>query len=401
MEYSLKLALRSATAKVLSVHALHSAEASVQFEKDNVGGVVLDSWVYTPALPEDNSVQQIAAHGGRFRIADPSQGALFTCGAIRLHPDEHGDEYSQRNRPGGAMQLEFLHIRLCTGQSFPMERGQIGKHSVPDGYQSIKVHNEDDNDPHGFYHEYIVNKESRVWPDFIVNCVYDPEEDRRGMAPGVGAKVANWRIHCYQDMFGKTMEQLEAQRRKVEERKQTIATQLSAIDETMNDVTANHKHVQDKIYSMVQKAVQMLDNRTQAKLNLLQSDDVELRRQLQAFEWMDSFFTYQKALLERGMVDPVEFLQSVQQHCLVVEDAPCEIVDSYNTIHADTRVTGDITVLIDETHHQPRVAQYPYNPNHHHNTPPRPRPPGPVSTPAMTGFVPSRTPFTNTTPFSG
>ena len=345
MEYQLKLSLRSASARVLSVHALHPPEQNIEFEKRNVGSVVLDSWVYTPALPEDNTVQQIANHGGRFRIGDPSKGAQFSSGAIRLHADEHGDEYAQRNRPPGSMQLEFLHLRLCTGQSFLMERENIGKHTVPQGYDSIKIHTPGtDGDPHNFYQEYIVNQEARVWPDFVVNCIYDPEDDRRGLA-GVNTKVANWRIHCYQEMFGRTMDELEHQKKVVEERKGTIAQQLHQIDAKMNLVSQNHAHAQDKIYAVVQQVVQILHQRTQAKLNLLQSDDVELRRQMESFEWMESFLSYQKTLLETGLLDPVEFLQNAQQHKLTVEEAPCEIVDSYNKVNADLKVVGDLTVL--------------------------------------------------------
>eukprot|EP01063_Lacrimia_lanifica_P026186 TRINITY_DN3487_c0_g1_i1.p1 TRINITY_DN3487_c0_g1~~TRINITY_DN3487_c0_g1_i1.p1 ORF type:complete len:431 (+),score=147.25 TRINITY_DN3487_c0_g1_i1:77-1369(+) len=359
VEYSLKLALRSVTMKVLSVHALHTPEQNIQFEKDNVGGVVLDSWVYSAALPEDNSVAQIAAHNGRFRIGDPSKGALFSCGGVRLHADEFGDEYTQRNRPAGSMQLEFLHLRLSTGQSFVMERDQIGKHPVPDGYNSIKVHNDaDPSDTNNFYHEYIINDEQRIWPDFVVNCVYDPEEDRRGLA-GIQTKVANWRIQCYQDAFGRMMEDLEQQKRAVEERRRTITSQLTAIDDKITQVTNNHAHAQDKIYAVIQQVAQALHTRTQAKLNLLQSDDVELRRQLQSFEWMDSFLAYQKHLLEKGLLDPVEFLENARQHRLVVDEAPCEIVDSYNQVSADMKVVGNLTVLVDEHHQPPAAPQLP------------------------------------------
>ncbi|KAJ9455930.1 hypothetical protein DIPPA_22721 [Diplonema papillatum] len=353
MDYGLKLALRSATVKVLSVHALHTTDDNIKFERERLGSVVVDSWVYTPALPEDNTISMIASHGGRFRIGDPSKGALFSSGAVRLHADESGDEYSQRNRPPGAMQLEFLHLRLATGQSFVMERDQIGKYPVPEGYHSIKVHR--DNDGGDFYHEYIINDEARIWPDFVVNCIYDPEEDRRGLA-GLHNKVASWRIHCYQDLFGHTADDLETQKRRIEDRKRTIVTQLHAIDQKMTQVTENHAHAQDKIYNVVQQVVQMLHNRTQAKLNLLQSDDVELRRQMQYFDWLDSFVNYQKSLLERGVLDPVEFLQNTSQHKLVVNEAPCEIVDSYSQVTADLKVVGNLTILVDDAR-QPTLMQ--------------------------------------------
>ena len=351
MDYSLKLALRSVTVKILSVHALHHPDENIKFERDNIGSTILDSWVYTPALPEDNTIEQISSHGGRFRITDPTRGALFTSGGIRLHLNEHGDEYNQRGRPGGAMQLELLHLRLSAGQSFVMEKNHIGKYPVPEGYHSIKIHNESKTDPNDYFNEYIINDETKVWPDFVVNCVYDPEEDRRGLG-AVSNKVASWRTHCYQDAFAHTFAALENQKRQLADRRQTILNQLSAIDERMNQVTQNHAHAQDKIYKAVQQVVQVLHNRTQAKLNLLQSDDSELRRQLEYFDWVESFLNYQQTMFEKTFLDPVEFLQNAQQHKLVVEDAPCEIVDSYNTVTADMKVVGNLTILVDGDKHQ-------------------------------------------------
>eukprot|EP01062_Namystynia_karyoxenos_P005216 TRINITY_DN11835_c0_g1_i1.p1 TRINITY_DN11835_c0_g1~~TRINITY_DN11835_c0_g1_i1.p1 ORF type:complete len:498 (+),score=143.77 TRINITY_DN11835_c0_g1_i1:88-1494(+) len=347
VEYLLKLALRSAAVRVLSVHALRSAEDNVRFEREHEGEVVLDSWCSTATLPADNSVPQIVAHGGRFRIADATKGVLFPSGCLRLTPGDRGDD--PRNRPGGAMQLEFLHLRLATARSFVMEREQVAEHPVPEGYDSVKLQRdgEDEAGPDGYYHEYVLTDEGRIWPAFVVNCVYDPDDDRRGLA-GMHHRVASWRVHCYQDAYSNSMDDLERERRIVEERRRTIVRQLQAIDERMQLVTRNHAHAQDEIYHVVQQVVQLLHSRTQNKLNLLLSDDAELRRQLQYFDFLDSFLGYQKGLLERSLLDPVDFLQNVQRHRDAIADAPSEIVDSYQAVQADIKVVGNLTVQIDD-----------------------------------------------------
>eukprot|EP00756_Hemistasia_phaeocysticola_P041035 Hpha_TRINITY_DN16896_c0_g10::TRINITY_DN16896_c0_g10_i1::g.149225::m.149225 len=380
VEYLLKLALRSAAVRVLSVHALHSAEDNVRFEREHERDVVLDSWCSTASLPEDNTVSQLAGRGGRFRIADSERGVLFPSGAVRLYAGDEG-----HGRPSGAMQLEFLHLRLASGRAFVMERGQVSEQPIPEGYESVKVHGEGEDG--SYYHEYILSEESRIWPSFVVNCVYDPEDDRRGLA-GMHHRVASWRVHCYQEAYGRSMDDLEKEHRLVEERRKVIVRQLQNIDERMQLVTRNHAHAQDEIYQVVQQVVQLLHSRTQAKLNLLLSDDAELRRQLQYFDWLDAFLQYQKGLLERSLLDPVEFLQNVQRHRDAVADAPSEIVDSYKNVHADIKVVGNLTVQIDSSAaaqqqgQRPRIAgpeslpsqlgpnssSYPWNP------PPHPQP---------------------------
>ncbi len=52
----------------------------------------------------------------------------------------------------------------------------------------------------------------------------------------------------------------------------------------------------------------------QQKLNLLLSDEAELRRRLQYYEWLDEFLRY-----EKEVVDPVEFLASCRHHIALLK----------------------------------------------------------------------------------
>jgi hypothetical protein len=419
ISYLLKASLASLTVRVISIHAVNSPQQDAMFEANHVGVTVLDSWVNGRDLPEQNTVHNIVSHGGRFRITDSDKGAIFTVGTVAL------DDLAAAPGP---QQYEFVHCRIASGRSFVVDPAQVGMHGIPAGYDSIVIHKDLDPDPAKYFHEYIINDESRVYPDFVVNFVFDVHADRMKTVPNCEACDARAAvvycmqdnaklceqcdrdmhsksriyerhnrvllnemqttigltmcrehtsmpvqffdpvahtpvcIHCkmsgshstgenathtllpIQDAYQRSMEDLERERLIIEERRKTIYAQVSSIDRRMQSVNQNHEQCQDQIYEIVQRVVQVLHEETQSKLSALLSDECELRRQLEYYNWMEAFLNYQKSC-----VNPVDFLQVFRSHSSLLATAPSEIVDSAANVRPDIRVLGRLEVVIDDT----------------------------------------------------
>lgn len=196
--YSIRASLQSLTVKILSIHAINSPQQDAMFEANHVGVTVLDSWVNSVDLPEQNSIHNIISHGGRFRITDADKGAIFSVGAISL------DDAIQTNAgtatASGPIHFEFVHCRVAVGRSFVVDPQQVGVHGIPAGYDSIIIHKEFEEDPTRYSHEYIISDESRVYPSFIVNFVFDLNADRMKLVPNCECCDARAAVvYCMQD----------------------------------------------------------------------------------------------------------------------------------------------------------------------------------------------------------
>ena len=101
VEYLVQLSLTSPTAKLLNVWSIGNPHLTIQFEKRTQvilliqfkmncstiiqGILVVDSWLETSLLTEQNTITEISQKG--FRI--PSSGMAFGtgCAPIRRHPE--------------------------------------------------------------------------------------------------------------------------------------------------------------------------------------------------------------------------------------------------------------------------------------------------------------------------
>jgi hypothetical protein len=195
VSYNLKASVQSMTVRVLSIHAVNSPQQDAMFESNHVGVTVLDSWVNGADLPEQNSIHNVVAHGGRFRITDADKGAIFTVGTIPMD-----DPAALRGGSSGPMMFEMIHFRVAVGRSFVVDPQQVGVHGIPSGYDSIVIHKPFEDDPTRYYHEYILNDESRIYPDFVVNFVFDFTADRMKLVPNCECCDARAAVvYCMQD----------------------------------------------------------------------------------------------------------------------------------------------------------------------------------------------------------
>eukprot|EP00758_Cryptobia_borreli_P019960 Tbor_TRINITY_DN930_c0_g1::TRINITY_DN930_c0_g1_i1::g.21204::m.21204 len=423
--YMLRASLSSLTVKILSIHAVNSPHQDAVFESNHIGITTLDSWVNSSDLPDQNSISNIISHGGRFRITDADKGAIFTVGGIQM---------DERTVAAGPAQYEFLHCRVATGRSFVVDAAQVGVHGIPAGYDSMVIHKDPQNTPvssnpndNNYFQEYIISDESSIYPDFVVNFVFDVATDRRKSVPqceacesrpafvfcmqdnaklctvcdnemhsrsviqarhtrvklddmqnSVGMTFCKEHtnmpvqfydpiahvpvcVHCkmsgshsagenakhplvpIQDAYISTMEELERETALIQDRRQTIFGEIASIEKRMDAVNTNHEKCQEQIHEIVQQVIQVLHEETQSKLSALLSDETELRRQLDFYDWSEGFLNYQKSSL-----NPVEFLPVFKTHSSILAQAPSEIVDGAATVRADMRVMGRLDVVIDD-----------------------------------------------------
>jgi vacuolar-type H+-ATPase subunit D/Vma8 len=198
VQYLLRLALRSASARVLAIHSVSSPHLNLQFDKASKQGLQLDSWIDTAMLDDHNTLQRIVERG----FALPDCGAVFPTGEIG------GLDQDVNN--AGVRRYEFLLCKLAVGRSYLMESQQVtAQTEVPQGFNSVYVHFKereptDDAQPSGvddddretvfpdvpsftprdahlltYHHSYFLKDPAQVLPVFWVSFAYDPAADSR------------------------------------------------------------------------------------------------------------------------------------------------------------------------------------------------------------------------------
>lgn len=124
-----------------------------------------------------------------------------------------------------------------------------------------------------------------------------------------------------EDAYAKAVDTMEREKAVIEEKRRTITAQMSAIEAKVQGVHANGSYIEEALKCMVQDVLQCLQDATQARLNVLLSDESELRRQLAFYEWNENFLNYQRELL-----DPVDFVQTYRRHSMLLRSCPSEVV---------------------------------------------------------------------------
>lgn len=101
--------------------------------------------------------------------------------------------------------------------------------------------------------------------------------------------------------------------------------------------------MEEKIYQSLQEALKMLQDETQKKMSFLIGDQLEIKRQYEQIQWLQSFLKYQQ-----GILTPADYLNSWSRH----QRMRSEIINLSNVptitnVQADMRVEGRVAVLSD------------------------------------------------------
>jgi len=330
----------------------------------------------------------------------------------------------------GAGQVhELLFCRIAVDHAVVLDSSSVHERAVPipDGYDAVKLHNSDDDgdsDPNYYYHEYLLNDDSRAAPLYLVSFTFDPDADHRKRNPVCEqCEHAPATLYCLQDnarfcehcdadlhskskvlekhsrvlisevqgnltltrckqhpdmpiqfydkvthepvcvhckmvgshscgdnahhplvtineAYAENLAVLQQDRELVEQKQRHIAAQLQNVDERLRTVHLNASTVERQLRDILKRALDKLQAETQARLNLLLSDESELRRQMHYFEWLESFIRYQK-----DVVDPVEFLSSCRHHLSLLREAPNEVLTTSPEVLNDCEVQGSLDVV--------------------------------------------------------
>ncbi|KAJ3335718.1 hypothetical protein HDU91_002055 [Kappamyces sp. JEL0680] len=170
LEYDLKLALKSSTARITNCWMLTNPHLSDSFTRISQDQLTLFSWVDSATLVGGNTEEDVLKRG--FHFVPPSQGMSFTVGSFTpkgscflLMP---GAPQSDQGSLHKALLCEIL-----VGRSYAIEKSAVDQTDIPPGYKSLYV--QDDSRPARDYcHEYFIKHTGHAIPRYLVQFEYDP-----------------------------------------------------------------------------------------------------------------------------------------------------------------------------------------------------------------------------------
>lgn len=344
------------------------------------GMLTVDCWVDISKLDAENPVQEVCKRG--FHMPSDSQGLPFTTGNIRFALD-------------GPASHQFLLCTVAVGRSFvlddPSAKREIPKSSPGTvGYDSLYIHNPaeqlsasavalaadgslaiEEGGAESYRHTYVVFDAAQVLPRYVVHFGYHPSE-RFTRQPVQSVNLAEIKAQVAAALsllgpaapavtdkmlsdIGATYEVSMSQSQEpdplLEERKRAIRETLRAIDDKLKTVQTNSAAVEEALYQKLQDALQQLQGETQKKLNLLLSEELELRRQLQLIEWTDSFVPVMQQSLP-----PMSFIAAWEKHAALRSALYSQIpaaagvsVRVLEEVQPDMRLVGHIEVVTEKT----------------------------------------------------
>eukprot|EP01006_Ploeotia_vitrea_P017777 TRINITY_DN49012_c0_g2_i1.p1 TRINITY_DN49012_c0_g2~~TRINITY_DN49012_c0_g2_i1.p1 ORF type:complete len:507 (+),score=25.73 TRINITY_DN49012_c0_g2_i1:74-1594(+) len=427
--YLIKLGLRSTSVDIVSIHMINSPANNARWEHANQNSTILDSFLNSRELSENNSTQNVIARGGRVAFTPEEPQVLFSTGNIRL-PAEIRDQSPGGNRAARQVH-EFLYCRIAVGHALVLERSKLHSQAqgLPAGFDSIKIYQTEEEDaieepsPDFYYHEYMLGDESKVLPLFVVRFLFDPEADKLKKNPlceicdrkpaslyclqdnarfcdqcdaevhtgkvfGRHSRVAIGEVtgqltltrckehpempvqffdittfqpvcvHCkmvgshstgenashplipINEAYKQNMVILGRESEAVETKQNRITQQLTRIEERLNDIHDNATTVEKQVRAILDKIISRLHESTQSKLHYLLSDEAELKRQFHYFQWLESFLSYQ-----REVINPVEFLTSFKYHSSLLQAVPSELLETSPIVLENLCLEGNLDIL--------------------------------------------------------
>lgn len=91
----------------------------------------------------------------------------------------------------------------------------------------------------------------------------------------------------------------------LEKRKDQLEELLSVVDKKVGEINATTMQIQKQLTQMFQEALKEVQMISRRKLSYLISDQLEIRRQYDYIQWMESFLKY-----EFNVLPPNAFLSS-------------------------------------------------------------------------------------------
>lgn len=226
--------------------------------------------------------------------------------------------------PSFAESHQYLLVSLAVGRSYVLD-DPAAKRDLPSGFDSLYLHEASDGveqgagsgeggapaaaDAGAYRHTYVIFDSAQVLPRHVVHFTFAPGAPAPAMPPrsinlsdikarvsdalsvlGPAAGAATEKmLSDIGDHYEAALNASQERDPLLEERQRAIRDSLKGIDDKLKAVQANSASVEEALYQKLQEALFQLQDETQRKMNLLLSEELELRRQLQAIEWANSF----------------------------------------------------------------------------------------------------------------
>jgi len=247
------------------------------------------------------------------------------------------------------------------------------KRELPAGDNSVYLHNAGEaaaaagsrDVGEAYRHTYVVFDTPQVLPRYVVHFAYHPRE-RAARAPmkpinlaEIKAKVADAlsllgpaapaatekMLSDIGDAYEAAISASSGGDPLLEDRKRGIRDTLKALDDKLAGVQANSAAVEEALYQKLQEALYALQDETQRKMNVLLSEELELRRQLQQIEWSESFIGVMQDTLP-----PMSFIAAWERHAALRSQLYAQLSGAMTSraleeVHADLRLVGHIEVV--------------------------------------------------------
>lgn len=101
-----------------------------------------------------------------------------------------------------------------------------------------------------------------------------------------------------EEAYNEAKNSAEATDPHMDKHKGMLRSKLKIVDERIKIITNNARKAENELYEKLEKALDMLHQLAQAKLNVILADQIELRRRYEEIQWAESFLRYQKDVLE-------------------------------------------------------------------------------------------------------
>jgi hypothetical protein len=374
-----------------------SPNLAVDFERATRGQTTLHVWVNANRLGEGNSLESV--HAGGFRMPASGEGMQFTAGDLDIARSFH----SGGAGTGGA--FRYVLCQIGVGRAFVVDEPSEAVR-LPNGYDSVYLAHAqqgDDNEggngqkPASFRHDYVLFNNAQVLPMYLVQFFADPSDTidgRRGngssnafdmIRSGSGSSndiggggggveqlydrydffdpilyvpvsvrdkmvgshasgdAALHKLIAIGDAYDAALSESIKPDAALSQRQADIRAQLRAVDAKLRDVNKNSAQIEEQIYQALQRALFQLQEATQDKMSALLSEEVELRRQLQQAEWVETFLSHQ-----RDHAQQVDFLNAWKCHVQLRADMTKDALRTpavLNAVHADLTLAGGVEVV--------------------------------------------------------
>ncbi|EAR84469.2 B-box zinc finger protein (macronuclear) [Tetrahymena thermophila SB210] len=138
------------------------------------------------------------------------------------------------------------------------------------------------------------------------------------------------------DAYKKALHESKVLDPQLEKRKNELTDHLTNIDQKIKDVSSKSKNIEDRIYKLLEDGLKLLQQKTKEKMCILIGDQLELKRQYDQIQWIESFLKYQQNVL-----NPAEYLKAWSRHSQlrnkIISADKYQIEEISSDIHMDAQ----------------------------------------------------------------